>query len=71
LSCGPGVIRRSVLGLVRPNVDHHASRAARAAGRWQPVPRMRPEPPTAAPVVPIATPDVVPPALADYAELCA
>jgi transposase len=41
-------------------------------GRWQPAPRMRPEPPPpAASVVPIATPQVVPPALSDYAELCA
>jgi hypothetical protein len=32
---------------------------------------MRPEPPAVAPVVAIAVPDVVPPALADYAELCA
>jgi transposase len=41
------------------------------AGRWQPEPRMRPEPPTAAPMIAVAAPEVVPPALADYAELCA
>jgi transposase len=41
------------------------------AGTWQPAPRMRPEPPTVAPQVPIALPEIVPPALADYAELCA
>ncbi len=41
------------------------------AGTWQPAPRMRPEPPPAASVVPIAAPEVVPPVLADYAELCA
>jgi hypothetical protein len=40
-------------------------------GRWQPEPRLRPEPPTVAPMIPIAAPEVVPPALADYAELCA
>jgi hypothetical protein len=40
-------------------------------GRWQPPPRMRPEPLAPAPVIPIAAPSVVPPALADYAELCA
>ncbi len=41
------------------------------AGTWQPAPVMRPEPPTPAPVVPIAAPEIVPPALVDYAELCA
>jgi transposase len=41
------------------------------AGTWQPAPRMRPEPPTVAPMLPIAAPEVVPPALTDYAELCA
>ncbi len=41
------------------------------AGIWQPAPRMRPEPPQVAPVIPIAAPEVVPPALSDYAELCA
>jgi len=41
------------------------------AGTWQPAPRMRPEPPTVAPVIAIAAPEIVPPALADYAELCA
>src|SRR4051794_16518974 len=57
-------------------VEHRGRAVARyprsyAAGTWQPAPRMRPEPPTAARVIPIATPEVVPPALADYAELCA
>ena len=42
-----------------------------SAGTWQPAPRMRPEPPPAAPVIPIAAPAVIPPALTDYAELCA
>jgi len=40
-------------------------------GTWQPAPRMRPEPPPPVALVPIAASDVVPPALADYAELCA
>jgi transposase len=41
-------------------------------GRWQPKPRMRPEPPpAAAPVIATAAPQIVPPALSDYAELCA
>jgi hypothetical protein len=40
-------------------------------GVWQPAPRMRPEPPPVAKLVPIAGPAVVPPALTDYAELCA
>lgn len=40
-------------------------------GTWQPAPRLRPEPPTVAPPVAIAVPDVVPPELGDYAELCA
>jgi hypothetical protein len=41
------------------------------AGTWQPTPRLRPEPPAVAPRVPIAGPAIVPPALSDYAELCA
>jgi transposase len=41
------------------------------AGVWQPAPRMRPEPPAPAPRIAIAAPEVVPPALSDYAELCA
>jgi transposase len=40
-------------------------------GTWQPAPRLRPEPPQPPPLVPIAGPAVVPPALRDYAELCA
>jgi transposase len=40
-------------------------------GIWQPAPRMRPEPPPFAQLIPITTPAVVPPALEDYAELCA
>ena len=40
-------------------------------GIWQPAPRMRPEPPPVAKLIPIAGPAVVPPALEDYAELCA
>jgi hypothetical protein len=41
------------------------------AGTWQPAPRMRPEPPSVAPAIPLAIPVIVPPARADYAELCA
>ena len=58
-------------------IEHRGQTVARyprsyLAGRWQPPPRMRPEPPTAAaPVVAIAAPAVVPPALSDYSELCA
>ena len=40
-------------------------------GIWQPAPRMRPEPPPVAELIPLAGPQVVPPALSDYAELCA
>lgn len=40
-------------------------------GLWLPAPRMRPEPPPVAQLFPITGPAVVPPALADYAELCA
>lgn len=40
-------------------------------GIWQPAPRMRPEPPPVAELVPLAAPLVVPPALSDYAALCA
>ena len=58
-------------------IEHHGRTVARyarsyLAGTWQPAPRMRPEPPQGvAPVISIAVRDVVPPALADYAELCA
>ncbi len=41
------------------------------AGTWSPPPRMRPEPPPVPALLPIASPEIVPPALADYAELCA
>jgi transposase len=40
-------------------------------GTWQPEPRLRPEPPAIAPKIPIVGPPIVPPALTDYAELCA
>jgi len=57
-------------------IEHRGQAIARyrrsyLPGRWQPPPRMRPEPPHVAPVVAITAPSVVPPALADYAELCA
>ena len=40
-------------------------------GIWLPAPRLRPEPPPVAELIPITGPQVVPPALSDYAELCA
>jgi hypothetical protein len=57
-------------------IEHRGEVVARyarsyVAGIWHPAPRMRPEPPPVAPVITIAAPEVVPPALADYAELCA
>jgi transposase len=57
-------------------IEHRGQAVARyprsyVAGTWQPAPVMRPEPPPPVPVLTIAIPDVVPPALADYAELCA
>jgi transposase len=57
-------------------IEHRGEIVARyarsyLAGTWQPPPRMRREPPSVAPARPIALPDVVPPALSDYAELCA
>ena len=57
-------------------IEHRGEVVARyarsyVAGTWQPAPRMRPEPTTVAPMIAIATPEIVPPALADYAELCA
>jgi transposase len=57
-------------------IEHRGETVARyarsyVAGTWQPAPLMRPEPPAVAPVLPIAEPEVVPPALTDYAELCA
>jgi transposase len=57
-------------------IEHRGQVVARyprsyQAGVWQPAPQMRPEPPTAAPLIPVAAPETVPPALFDYAELCA
>ena len=40
-------------------------------GLWFPPPQLRPEPPAAAPVARLVVPQVAPPELADYAELCA
>jgi transposase len=40
-------------------------------GQWFPPPRMRPEPPSPRPVIELRTPQIAPPELADYAELCA
>jgi transposase len=57
-------------------IEHHGGRVASYArsyrdGLWLPAPRMRPEPPPVAELIPLAGPQVVPPALSDYAELCA
>ena len=57
-------------------IEHHGQRVADYLrsyehGIWQPAPRMRPEPPPVAELIPLAGPEVVPPALSDYAELCA
>jgi transposase len=40
-------------------------------GLWLPAPRLRPQPPPVAELIALAGPQVVPPALSDYAELCA
>ena len=57
-------------------IEHHGGHVASYArsyrdGLWLPAPRMRPEPPPVAELIPLAGPQVVPPALSDYAELCA
>jgi len=57
-------------------IDHHGQTVAAYPrsyehGVWQPAPRMRPEPPPIAQLIAITGPAVVPPALSDYAELCA
>jgi hypothetical protein len=57
-------------------IEHHGHLVANyqrsyEPGVWQRAPRMRPEPPPAATLVPITGPAVIPPALEDYAELCA
>jgi transposase len=57
-------------------IEHHGSTVASYPrsyqhGTWQPATRMRPEPPPVAKLIPIAGPAIVPPALEDYAELCA
>jgi transposase len=57
-------------------IEHHGQTVAAYArsyehGVWQPAPKMRPEPPPVAELIPITGPAVVPPALSDYAELCA
>ena len=69
--------RRAALG-PRPRLDRaprphrrRATRAAMSTGVWLPPPRLRPEPPPVAQLIPITGPAVVPPALSDYAELCA
>jgi hypothetical protein len=40
-------------------------------GTWLPAPVMRPEPPAPPPPAMLSGPVIVPPALSDYAELCA
>ena len=57
-------------------IEHHGHRVADYErsyehGIWQPAPRMRPEPPPVTQLIPLSGPAVVPPALSDYAELCA
>ena len=57
-------------------IDHHGHTVAAyprsyELGIWQPAPRLRPEPPPVAELIPLPGPQVVPPALSDYAELCA
>jgi hypothetical protein len=57
-------------------IDHRGQTVARYIrsydrGRWFPPPQLRPEPPAAAPVARLVAPQVAPPELADYAELCA
>jgi transposase len=57
-------------------IEHHGHTVADyprsyEPGLWLPAPRMRPEPPPVAQLIPITGPAVVPPALSDYAELCA
>jgi len=57
-------------------IDHHGHTVADYPrsyehGLWLPPPRLRPEPPPVAQLIPITGPDIIPPALSDYAELCA
>jgi len=57
-------------------IEHHGRQVADYQrsyehGIWLPAPRMRPEPPPVAELIPITGPTVIPPALSDYAELCA
>jgi hypothetical protein len=57
-------------------IEHHGQQVADYSrsyehGTWQPAPRLRPEPPPVAELIPLPGPQVIPPALSDYAELCA
>jgi hypothetical protein len=57
-------------------IEHRGQRVADyprsyLAGTWQPAPRLRPEPPAAVRLSPLAGPAVVPPELGEYAALCA
>jgi len=72
------VHQRAVLRADRDAVwiVHRGNEVARYArsyepGSWSPPPRLRPEPPLASEPAVIAIPQVAPPELADYAELCA
>lgn len=56
-------------------ITHHGQTVASyersyRPGVWQPAPRMRPEPPPPMKRSRVAVPEITPPALADYAELC-
>jgi len=57
-------------------IEHRGQRVAGYArsyepGTWQPAPRLRPEPPMPARLMPVDGPEIVPPELGDYAALCA
>ncbi len=57
-------------------IEHRGAEVARyprsyEPGSWLPAPRLRPEPPPAPVPARIVVPEVCPPELADYAELCA
>ena len=54
-------------------IEHHGDTVASYERRyehgiWLPAPRMRPEPPPIAELIPLPGPQVVPPALSDYAR---
>jgi hypothetical protein len=62
--------------LATASIEHRCQVVARYArcyepGSWLPAPRLRPEPPVAAPPAELVVPEVCPPELPDYPELCA